>query len=344
VVHTDALRKMEGRSEVLHGRRGAHANEPHVAAGVAVRQNSPAGEALSKARPVPAPAAEVVAEANAALRVLAQVFTIAVISLLVTGFLIRKQDIFVPAEGWGYVLGIAGGVSMLLLLLYPVVKRVAVLGFQEHSVFWLRAHMVLGTAGPLLIFFHSNFSLGATNSNIALICMILVALSGVAGRYIYTRVHRGLSAVRFDLNTLLASSSRLLAMIGEDTGGNNALIAKHMADFAAAAIASNRDLMTSLWTAMMLPLRVSFARSSMMREVRATLARNTKINGWPRAERGERLRHARQHVNEFLYFASRASQLRFWEHMFSLWHVLHVPLFFVLLVSGVVHVVAVHLY
>ena len=41
---------------------------------------------------------------------------------------------------------------------------------------------------------------------------------------------------------------------------------------------------------------------------------------------------------------SKASQLGFWERMFSAWHVLHVPLFFLLLVSGVIHVVAVHLY
>ncbi len=81
----------------------------------------------------------------------------------------------------------------------------AALGFlaaRPHASRYYRA------ASHLLPF---NFSLGATNSNIALFCMILVALSGVAGRYIYTRVHRGLSAVRFDLNTLLANSSRLLA-------------------------------------------------------------------------------------------------------------------------------------
>ena len=81
-----------------------------------------------------------------------------------------------------------------------------------------------------------------------------------------------------------------------------------------------------------------------MHEVRQTISRNAELQGWSKAEKKERLRHARQHVNEFLYYATRASQLKFWEHMFSLWHILHVPLFFILLVSGVIHVVAVHLY
>jgi len=282
--------------------------------------------------------------AGTALTVLAQLFSICVVALLVTGIVVRKHDIFVPSEGWGYVLGIAGGVSMLLLLFYPMVKRLPALAFQQHSVFWLRAHMVLGIAGPVFIFFHSNFSLGATNSNIALFCMILVAVSGVVGRYVYTRVHRGLSAVRVDLNTLLANSSRLLAMIGEDTGGGNALVARQMAAFASVAIPTNRGVLMGMWRAILLPFRISFARSSMMREVRQTISRNAQVHGWDRTERKERLRHARQHVNEFLYFAGRASQLKFWEQMFSLWHMLHVPLFFVLLVSGVIHVVAVHLY
>jgi hypothetical protein len=33
-----------------------------------------------------------------------------------------------------------------------------------------------------------------------------------------------------------------------------------------------------------------------------------------------------------------------YERLFALWHVLHLPLFFMLLVAGVVHVIAVHVY
>jgi hypothetical protein len=32
------------------------------------------------------------------------------------------------------------------------------------------------------------------------------------------------------------------------------------------------------------------------------------------------------------------------ERLFSLWHVLHIPLFFVLVVAAIIHVVAVHFY
>jgi hypothetical protein len=37
-------------------------------------------------------------------------------------------------------------------------------------------------------------------------------------------------------------------------------------------------------------------------------------------------------------------ELRAFQALFSLWHALHMPLFFMLIIAGTVHVVAVHLY
>jgi hypothetical protein len=38
------------------------------------------------------------------------------------------------------------------------------------------------------------------------------------------------------------------------------------------------------------------------------------------------------------------AEYRVYERLFSLWHVLHLPLFFMLLAAGIVHVIAVHVY
>jgi hypothetical protein len=40
----------------------------------------------------------------------------------------------------------------------------------------------------------------------------------------------------------------------------------------------------------------------------------------------------------------RVAELDSYERLFALWHVLHLPLFFMLLVAGIAHVIAVHLY
>ena len=70
-------------------------------------------------------------------------------------------------------------------------------------------HMMLGVVGPVLVLFHADFHLGATNSNVALICMLLVAGSGVIGRYIYTRIHAQSARHRSDLQELRAVAERM---------------------------------------------------------------------------------------------------------------------------------------
>jgi hypothetical protein len=96
--------------------------------------------------------------------------------------------------------------------------------------------------------------------------------------------------------------------------------------------------------AMTLPFTSRFARSRIMTEVRRAARANAIAQKWTRSEERTHVNIARTHVLEFLNAVSRAAQLTLWERMFSLWHVFHVPLFFLLLVSGVVHVIAVHLY
>ena len=71
--------------------------------------------------------------------------------------------------------------------------------------------MVLGLAGPLCILYHSNFHLGATNSNVALISMLTVAGSGVIGRYIYSRIHHGVYGSKLTLGELRSGSENLQA-------------------------------------------------------------------------------------------------------------------------------------
>ena len=69
--------------------------------------------------------------------------------------------------------------------------------------------MMLGVVGPMLVLFHANFTLGATNSNVALFSMLLVAGSGVIGRYIYTRLHAHLDGKEDTLEQLKAVGERI---------------------------------------------------------------------------------------------------------------------------------------
>lgn len=49
-------------------------------------------------------------------------------------------------------------------------------------------------------------------------------------------------------------------------------------------------------------------------------------------------------IDAHLASVQRLAQLAVFERLFSLWHVLHVPLFWLLVASAIAHVVAVHMY
>jgi hypothetical protein len=269
---------------------------------------------------------------------------VAVVVLIVAGFALKGREIFVPGEGVAYKFGIIGGSTMLLLLFYPVVKRVTWLGFQRHGGVWLQLHMFLGILGPLLIFYHANFSFGALNSNLALLSMIAVSGSGVIGRYIYTRVHRGMSAVKFDLGNLLADSSRTMLAIEASMGGNGGVLTKDMAKFAKTVLPQSAGMVSAFAALVKIPIQSRAARSQLVREANKQIHVNAKVENWSWIEQTRRKSKVKREIVTFLNSVSKAAQLTFWERIFSLWHLFHVPLFFVLLVSGVIHVVAVHLY
>jgi hypothetical protein len=269
---------------------------------------------------------------------------LATVVAIAFGFVIKNREFIIPSEGIGYRLGLYGGLIMVALLAYPAFKRTRLFGTGKQSASLFRLHMLLGIVGPVMIFFHTNFSLGALNSNIALFAMILVAGSGVIGRYIYTHVYAGLSGARYDVGSLLSQATQLMKGIEEDVGGSGGVVTATLSDFSRKVTLNSESFLPSMRLAIAMPFLVSAARKTLKKQVLKTVEANAPRKNWAKAEMREHYLAASKHVDEFVAAVSRASQLAFWERTFSYWHVLHVPLFFLLLVSGVIHVIAVHLY
>jgi hypothetical protein len=129
-----------------------------------------------------------------------------------------------------------------------------------------------------------------------------------------------------------------------ETGGSHGLIANRLATFTSAAVFHQKTLGTQFLSALVIPFKVRFAQLNFESMIRRAVSENAGRHGWSRAEQKQHRRLANRHVNDFLESFSKASQLAFWERLFSLWHLLHVPLFYLLVLSGIAHVVAVHWY
>ena len=100
--------------------------------------------------------------------------------------------------------GIVSASCILVLLLYPLRKRFRFLKFIGPLPTWFRNHMVLGVSAPIVALYHCNYQLGSLNSRIALFSALVVAGSGLIGRFIYSKIHHGLYGRKAKFKELLA--------------------------------------------------------------------------------------------------------------------------------------------
>ncbi len=263
--------------------------------------------------------------------------------LICLGFLIRQHDLISPKDGVGYWLGITGGVLMLTLLLYPLRKRVRILHALGPTRFWFRLHMLFGLIGPLLILYHSNFRLGSINSQVALYCMLLVAGSGIIGRHFYARIHRGLygkktslKELQIDLGASVEKSHGLAKLMPRLAERLDQMSAEMQGCEITRTLGVGRSLR---WTFTHRLVRLSLlwtARS----ELRAA-AKESEIV----ARDYQRLsKTAARYIREYSVLVGRVAQFSFYERLFALWHVLHLPIFLMMIISALMHVLAVHMY
>jgi len=221
----------------------------------------------------------------------------------------------------GHKLGVVGSGMMILMLLYSVRKRVGALRRVGPLSRWLDAHIFLGVVGPLLVILHSSFKVQGLVA-LSFWSMIVVASSGVLGRYLYLQIPRtraGEALALEDLETLDHElSERLRTRFGLD--------GQQLADLDAATVTVSG--------------RVGLL-GGMLRIVADDLRLRARLHSFarrcpsvPRALMGEFGRTLRQKAiaRRRLLLWSRLHEL------FHYWHVLHKPFALVMYVFMFVHV------
>ena len=248
-----------------------------------------------------------------------------------------------PKSGLGYAIGIVGGVLMLMQLLYAIRKRVPSLRWLGSVPKWFQTHMMLGIIGPMCILVHCGFSLGATNSNIALFSMLTVAGSGIFGRYFYSKIHHGLYGRKATLAELQQRAEELK---------DRAMKIVLMPELAEQLDREERRLLAvGSWSAVSLPFapfvistRFAGARRRLQRSVHAALDINAARHKAVASQRERFERVSFDYVTRRMKTTREVAEFRIYERLFSVWHVLHMPLFLMLIAAGIVHVIAVHVY
>jgi len=293
----------------------------------------------------PPPDSAAVREMNAATQVrnATIVFSIIVTALLLLGWRVSMTDYLVPEEGLGYALGIVGASMMVLLLLYPLRKTARFMRNWFAIKHWFRLHMIFGVLGPLLIIYHSNYSLGSLNSRVALVTTLVVAVSGVIGRFFYTRIHYGLYGEQMTLMSLQrdVAESRSSMLFELDYAPK---LKERLLSFEATVLKPHHGLIRSVWYIVTTGFWARWTRLMLNFGLKRAIRITARRAGWPSREKKKHRRDARTIIARHIRSVIRISYLGFYVKLMGYWHIFHFPLFLLLIIVAVVHILAVHMY
>jgi hypothetical protein len=244
---------------------------------------------------------------------------------------------YTPRSNFGFYLGVIGTLMMLFLLAYPLRKHVSWMQRWGALKHWFRVHMIMGIVGPILVLFHSTFQIRSTNAAVALFSMLGVVISGIIGRFVYTKIHYGLYGSRATLGKIQEE------LAGRSHDATSRLhfatcVEQWLQSFERDSTQVDRSFVSHLFNFLTLGLRRRILEFRCTRELRRIL----KTERHPEFRGG--VSEAIQLASAYLKETQRVAQFGTYERFFSLWHVLHIPLIYILAASTIFHVVAAYMY
>ena len=220
----------------------------------------------------------------------------------------------------GHKLGITGASMMVLMLLYSVRKRVGALRQLGPLSRWLDVHIYLGVLGPLLVVLHSSLKVQGLVA-LSFWSMVVVALSGVLGRYLYLQIPRTRAGEEVALAELEAQDRELSGQLRNRFDLGEAQLARLDA---LVAVPTRVGLVGGFVRLVTDDLR--------LRAGLRAFAASCRSVPRPVVREFERVVRQKAHVHRRILLWDRVHEL------FHYWHVLHKPFALVMYVFMIVHV------
>ncbi len=128
-----------------------------------------------------------------------------------------------PGGPVGRAYGIVGASLMVVMQLYSVRKRIRPFRGWGPLRYWLDFHIFCGVLGPLFILLHSSLKVHGLVA-LSFWSMVIVASSGVLGRFLYLQIPRRRSGDELSLQEVEAESTMLAERIRSEFGLTQAAI------------------------------------------------------------------------------------------------------------------------
>ena len=256
------------------------------------------------------------------------------VTLFMLGRVYWDDRYYVAEEGIGYWMGLVGGVMMLFASGYGLFKHIPALRKLGGMRRWLRVHIFFGIVGPLLVVLHTTFHLGSLNGTIAFFAMVLVYLSGIMGRYLYSKIHYGLGGTKAkltDVKESLVTSGRRIK-------------SKRLERFTEKVMSRPSGLLPAWWSLMTFGWRSRFLAFQLLRDMKRHLKKMAERESWDRKMLQRQRKAFRIQLKQYMVTLRKVALFSVYERFFSFWRHAHVPLLYLLFFIGVLHVIAVHMY
>lgn len=266
-----------------------------------------------------------------------------VITIAVLAIMVVVLQPYTQGSDFGYYLGLTGGLMMLSLFLYPIRKYWKKLERVGTLRAWFTGHIVLGIGGPLLILFHSTFQTKSINGGVALWSMIVVVISGLVGRYIYVLVYEHLDHG----NAALSSMDLYLQtrVDGPVKAAGFPLESIELMDQYRQLVST---ALMSTWGRIWSFVTMARREQRIINQCKAEIVRSLKADAtqrqWSSGRYRSEVKVMFEIVDDYIRAADASVRFAYWERKLAKWNLVHIPLVYILLVSGVYHVVAVHMY
>jgi hypothetical protein len=231
-------------------------------------------------------------------------------------------DRFRPAGSIGLRYGIIGTVMITVgVVLYTSRKRLGALARMGKLKYWLEFHIFLCTVGPFLITLHTSFTVGGLVS-IAYWSMVVVAVSGIFGRYVYVRIPKNIQGQFAGLAAIQQERASLLQSLGTALGPRAAQVEQ--------LVAGARTPPRTLAGAIAAAVRHDFTRRRAIKRVRKLLGSGPLSS----QQRSRVLGIVRRQLDVEHQIAVTLP----FQKLFRYWHLLHLPLAIVMFIIVAVHV------
>jgi hypothetical protein len=256
---------------------------------------------------------------------------------------IAEMRPYAPGSTLGYYLGLVGSCMMASLLLYPLRKHWRPLQNFGSLRVWFVVHVIFGICGPVLILFHSTFQTNSFNASVAFWAMVIVATSGVIGRFVFTRMYLGLEgkkATLRDLETFLATCAKdaqhALGLVPD--------VKKELDDYREQVMAASSFTPGKMLAFLAIGWKGERLIDRARKRVIPALEEEARLQKWPRGRYLAEKKVFNALIEDYVNAIDMTSRYAYWERLLAWWQLAHVPLVYVLLITALIHVVAVHMY